>query len=40
LKKNGIISVENPVEQAFREGRFEELPDDYEEEDVEKKDGR
>ncbi|KAM7206991.1 Guanine nucleotide exchange factor [Rhypophila sp. PSN 637] len=31
LKKNGLISVENPVAQAMREGRFEELPDDYEE---------
>ncbi|KAI2792388.1 hypothetical protein POX_b02425 [Penicillium oxalicum] len=27
-KANGLISVENPVAQAVREGRFEELPDD------------
>ncbi|KAM7191544.1 Guanine nucleotide exchange factor [Naviculisporaceae sp. PSN 640] len=33
LKQNGIISVENPVAQAYREGRFEELPDDYEDSD-------
>ncbi|KAK0731334.1 guanine nucleotide exchange factor [Lasiosphaeris hirsuta] len=31
LKKSGIISVQNPVEQAVQEGRFEELADDYEE---------
>ncbi|KAK3341276.1 guanine nucleotide exchange factor [Lasiosphaeria hispida] len=31
LKKTGIISVQNPVEQAVQEGRFEELADDYEE---------
>ncbi|KAK4158801.1 guanine nucleotide exchange factor [Cladorrhinum sp. PSN259] len=30
LKKIGIIDVQNPVEQAMREGRFEELPDDEE----------
>ncbi|KAH8899281.1 hypothetical protein GQ53DRAFT_836344 [Thozetella sp. PMI_491] len=28
LKKNGIISVQNPVEQEFREGRVEELDRD------------
>ncbi|KAK0748010.1 guanine nucleotide exchange factor [Apiosordaria backusii] len=28
LKQTGIIDVQNPVEQAMREGRFEELPDD------------
>ncbi|KAK0387134.1 hypothetical protein NLU13_5447 [Sarocladium strictum] len=27
LKKNGIINVQNPVEQAAQEGRFEELSD-------------
>ncbi|KAJ5480717.1 hypothetical protein N7539_006611 [Penicillium diatomitis] len=27
-RANGLISVENPVAQAVREGRFEELPDD------------
>ncbi|KAK3987053.1 guanine nucleotide exchange factor [Cladorrhinum sp. PSN332] len=31
LKKTGIIDVQNPVEQAMREGRFEELPDDDDE---------
>ncbi|KAK0618385.1 guanine nucleotide exchange factor [Bombardia bombarda] len=35
LKKNGVISVQNPVEQAVQEGRFEELPDDYEEDEDE-----
>lgn len=25
LKKNGVISVQNPVEEAMRSGRFEEL---------------
>ncbi|KAK3694631.1 guanine nucleotide exchange factor [Podospora appendiculata] len=33
LKKNGLISVQNPVEKAVQEGRFEELADDYEEDD-------
>lgn len=32
LKKTGIVDVVNPVEQAMREGRFQELPDDYDEE--------
>ncbi|OOQ89163.1 synembryn [Penicillium brasilianum] len=27
-KANGLITMENPVAQAVREGRFEELPDD------------
>lgn len=27
-KANGLINVENPVVQAAREGRLEELPDD------------
>ncbi|KAI1431362.1 guanine nucleotide exchange factor [Xylaria sp. CBS 124048] len=31
LQANGIISVENPIRTAVQEGRFEELPDDYEE---------
>ncbi|OTA68345.1 hypothetical protein K449DRAFT_407977 [Hypoxylon sp. EC38] len=31
LRSNGIISAENPVRTAVQEGRFEELPDDYEE---------
>ncbi|KAK3495881.1 guanine nucleotide exchange factor [Neurospora crassa] len=30
-KKLGIVNVENPVAKAVQEGRFEELPDDYEE---------
>jgi hypothetical protein len=37
LKKTGVVDVVNPVEQAMREGRFEELPDDYEEEKEGKK---
>ncbi|KAG6046719.1 hypothetical protein E4U17_007790 [Claviceps sp. LM77 group G4] len=32
LKKTGIISMQNPVEKAVQEGRFEELSDDYVEE--------
>ncbi|KAI1094127.1 guanine nucleotide exchange factor [Rostrohypoxylon terebratum] len=32
LRVNGVISAENPVRIAVEEGRFEELPDDYEEE--------
>ncbi|KAH6662332.1 guanine nucleotide exchange factor [Halenospora varia] len=28
LKKTGIVDIKNPVETAFHEGRFEELPDD------------
>ncbi|RYO97225.1 hypothetical protein DL765_011273 [Monosporascus sp. GIB2] len=31
LRANGVISVENPVRTAVQEGRFEELPDDYQE---------
>ncbi|KAK0734299.1 guanine nucleotide exchange factor [Lasiosphaeria miniovina] len=31
LKKTGVMSVQNPIEKAVQEGRFEELPDDYEE---------
>ena len=27
-RANGLITMENPVAQAVREGRFEELPDD------------
>ncbi|CAG8953904.1 hypothetical protein HYFRA_00010865 [Hymenoscyphus fraxineus] len=30
LKKTGIVDIQNPVAQAFQEGRFEELPDDAE----------
>jgi hypothetical protein len=33
LKKTEIVDVVNPVEQAMREGRFEELPDDYHDDD-------
>ncbi|KAH6657289.1 guanine nucleotide exchange factor [Truncatella angustata] len=33
LRANGVISAENPVRVAQQSGRFEELPDDYEEED-------
>ena len=33
LKKTGVVDVVNPVEMAMREGRFEELPDDYEEDE-------
>ena len=32
LKKTGVINVQNPVEKALHEGRFEELPDDFVEE--------
>ncbi|KAL1839804.1 hypothetical protein VTK73DRAFT_3914 [Phialemonium thermophilum] len=28
LKKTGVVDVQNPVEQAFREGRVQELDDD------------
>lgn len=28
LKKNGVIDVQNPVEKAFREGKFRELDED------------
>jgi hypothetical protein len=31
LRENGIISVENPMRTAVEQGRFEELPDDYQE---------
>ncbi|KAH8169068.1 guanine nucleotide exchange factor synembryn domain-containing protein [Sarocladium implicatum] len=31
LKKNGLINVQNPVEQAVQEGRFEELSDSEDE---------
>ncbi|KAK7953421.1 hypothetical protein PG996_014312 [Apiospora saccharicola] len=31
LRANGLITAENPVRTAQQEGRFEELPDDYEE---------
>ncbi|KAI2604480.1 guanine nucleotide exchange factor [Hypoxylon fragiforme] len=30
LRANGVISAENPVRTAVQEGRFEELPDNYE----------
>lgn len=30
LNANGVISAENPMRTAVQEGRFEELPDDYE----------
>ncbi|KAI5865719.1 guanine nucleotide exchange factor [Durotheca rogersii] len=30
LRANGVISAENPVRTAVQEGRFQELPDDYE----------
>ncbi|KAK4238095.1 guanine nucleotide exchange factor synembryn-like protein [Achaetomium macrosporum] len=30
LKQTGVMSVQNPVEKAVQEGRFEELPDDAE----------
>ncbi|KAF2706264.1 hypothetical protein K504DRAFT_459563 [Pleomassaria siparia CBS 279.74] len=29
LKATGIVDVKNPVEEAFRSGRIEELPDDH-----------
>lgn len=32
LKKTGVINIQNPVEKAVQEGRFEELSDDYVEE--------
>ncbi|KAI0877652.1 guanine nucleotide exchange factor [Hypoxylon argillaceum] len=31
LQANGVISVENPMRTMVEEGRFEELPDDFEE---------
>jgi len=31
LKATGVMNVSNPVEEALRSGRFEELPDDHEE---------
>jgi len=33
VKKSGVISVENPIEKAVQEGRFEELPDSDSESD-------
>lgn len=33
LKQLGVMSVENPVAQAVREGRFEQLPDDYDDDE-------
>ncbi|RDI85990.1 hypothetical protein Vi05172_g4004 [Venturia inaequalis] len=32
LRATGMVDVVNPVQQAVQEGRFEELPDDHEEE--------
>jgi hypothetical protein len=32
LKKNGVINVQNPVEKAVHEGRFEELSDSEDDE--------
>ncbi|KXX83225.1 Synembryn-A [Madurella mycetomatis] len=34
LKQTGVVSVQNPVEKAVQEGRFEELPDDSDEDDL------
>ncbi|KAI2640968.1 guanine nucleotide exchange factor [Xylaria nigripes] len=31
LQANGVISIENPIRTAVETGRFEELPDDYQE---------
>jgi hypothetical protein len=28
LKETGIVDIQNPVEAAFQQGRFEELDDD------------
>jgi hypothetical protein len=36
LRATGVMDVKNPVEQAIQEGRFEELPDDYNERKEEK----
>ncbi|KAL2165379.1 hypothetical protein VTH06DRAFT_677 [Thermothelomyces fergusii] len=33
LKQNKVMSVQDPVEKAVQEGRFQELPDDYSEDD-------
>jgi hypothetical protein len=33
LKSLGLVNVENPVAQAVQEGRFEELPDEYDSDD-------
>jgi hypothetical protein len=30
LKATGVVDIQNPVEEAMRSGRFEELPDDAE----------
>jgi len=40
LKKTGIVSVQNPVEQAVQSGRFEELPDSDDEEEDDKGKGK
>ncbi|KAL2018391.1 hypothetical protein VTK56DRAFT_869 [Thermocarpiscus australiensis] len=34
LKQTGVINVQNPVEKAVQEGRFEELPDDDDDNDL------
>ncbi|KAL8393595.1 hypothetical protein RB595_003365 [Gaeumannomyces hyphopodioides] len=39
LKKTGTVNVQNPVERAFQEGRFEELDDDYDEDEDKKLSG-
>ena len=36
LKATGVVDVKNPVEEMYRSGRIQELPDD-EEEDEKKK---
>lgn len=28
LKRTGIVDIQNPVEQAIREGRFQDIKDD------------
>ncbi len=37
LKATGVVDVKNPVEEMYRSGRIQELPDDHEEEEDEKK---
>ncbi|KKF96086.1 Cell fusion protein cfr1 [Ceratocystis platani] len=37
LRGTGVVDIENPVTKAKQEGRFEELPDDYEEDEDTKK---
>ncbi|KAL5611514.1 uncharacterized protein BROUX77_001670 [Berkeleyomyces rouxiae] len=37
LRATGVVDIENPVTKAKQEGRFEELPDDYEEDEDDKK---